>query len=63
MLSLISQSQERDLWNQTPLDEARMHKLDEILALFHPRFTVEFPNKQAYMQHLEAQKEASAELD
>ncbi|XP_063075358.1 L-asparaginase [Engraulis encrasicolus] len=42
---------ERDVWNQTPLDEARRNNLEAILALFHPQFTVQFPNKQAYLQH------------
>ncbi|XP_062411094.1 L-asparaginase [Sardina pilchardus] len=47
---------ERDIWNQTPLDEARKHNLDGILPLFHPCFTVKFPNKQAYLQHIQAEK-------
>ncbi|KAL2097353.1 hypothetical protein ACEWY4_006560 [Coilia grayii] len=50
---------ERDIWNQTPLDEARKHNLDGILALFHPRFTVQFPNKYAYVQHLQSEKKKS----
>nr|XP_015209476.1 PREDICTED: L-asparaginase-like [Lepisosteus oculatus] len=41
---------ERDVRGRTAVDEARKNGFQNVLKLFHPRFTEQFPTREAYLK-------------